>query len=54
MCGTPNQNPEQVARDLIDAQLRAAGWVVRDKNSLNFYDGEGQAVRWGVEATLTI
>ncbi len=23
----PNQNPEQIARDQIDAQLRAAGWV---------------------------
>ena len=45
MSGTPNQNPEQVARDLIDAQLRAAGWVVQDKNSINFHEGEGQAIR---------
>ena len=45
MFDTPNQNPEQVARDLIDAQLRAAGWVVQDKKFINFHDGEGQAIR---------
>ena len=42
---TPNQNPEQVARDLIDAQLRTAGWTVQDKKAFNFHDGEGQAIR---------
>ena len=26
---TENQNPEQQARDRIDAQLRAAGWAVQ-------------------------
>jgi len=26
-----NQNPEQIARDKIDAMLRAAGWEVQDK-----------------------
>ena len=31
MSATPNQNPAQVARDLIDAQLRAAGWRVQEK-----------------------
>jgi type I restriction enzyme R subunit len=41
----PNQNPEQVARDAIDAQLRASGWVVQDKNGINFHTGNGQAVR---------
>ena len=41
----PNQNPEQLARDLIDAQLRAAGWVVQEKSSFNFHEGEGQAIR---------
>lgn len=41
----PNQNPEQVARDLIDAQLSAAGWSVQTKKSINFNDGEGQAIR---------
>ena len=29
---TPNQNPEQRARDVIDAQLEAAGWAVQSKN----------------------
>ncbi len=45
MPGTPNQNPEQIARDAIDAQLRAAGWAVQSKDSINFRDGEGQAIR---------
>lgn len=40
-----NQNPEQVARDAIDAQLLASGWTVQDKNSINFHSGIGQAVR---------
>jgi type I restriction enzyme R subunit len=42
---SPNQNPEQVARDAIDAQLRAAGWDVQSKTAINFHAGEGQAVR---------
>ena len=29
MSPEPNQNPEQVARDLIDAQLHQAGWLVQ-------------------------
>jgi type I restriction enzyme, R subunit len=41
----PNKNPEQIARDRIDAQLRAAGWAVQDKNAIDFNEGEGQAVR---------
>ncbi len=41
----PNQNPEQIARDAIDAQLRAAGWAVQDKDAIDFHAGEGQAVR---------
>lgn len=41
----PNQNPEQIARDRIDDQLRAAAWVTRDKNAINFHQGEGQAIR---------
>lgn len=38
-----NQNPEQQARDRIDAQLRAAGWAVQSK--IDFSTGLGQAVR---------
>lgn len=41
----PNQTPEQIARDRIDAQLRAAGWEVQDKTAINFNAGNGQAVR---------
>lgn len=40
-----NQNPEQKARDQIDAQLRSAGWAVQDKDAINLHAGEGQAVR---------
>ena len=41
----PNQNPEQKSRDQIDAQLRASGWAVQDKNDFNPNEGQGQAVR---------
>jgi hypothetical protein len=41
----PNQNPEQKARDAIDAQLRASGWAVQDKNAFDSKEGAGQAVR---------
>ncbi len=40
-----NQNPEQIARDAIDAQLRASGWAVQAKDAVNFHECEGQAVR---------
>ena len=44
-----NQNPEQQARDRIDAQLRAAGWAVQKK--IDFSAGAGQAVReWHTDA----
>jgi len=45
MAGTPNQNPEQIARDAIDALLHAAGWAVQTKSTIDFHVGEGQAVR---------
>ena len=41
----PNQNPEQIARDAIDAQLIAAGWTVQAKDAIDFHAGQGQAVR---------
>jgi type I restriction enzyme R subunit len=41
----PNQNPEQVARDAIDAQLQAAGWAVQSRDAIDFHAGAGQAVR---------
>lgn len=40
-----NQNPEQIARDVIDAQLRESGWVVQSKDAIDFHAGDGQAVR---------
>jgi type I restriction enzyme, R subunit len=40
-----NQNPEQLARDNIDQQLEAAGWIVQPKKLLNLAAGLGVAVR---------
>ena len=42
---TLNQTPEQRARDRIDWQLSAAGWVVQDKKAINFNAAPGVAVR---------
>lgn len=41
----PNQNPEQLARDSIDAQLIACGWVVQRKDRINLAANYGVAVR---------
>ncbi|MBR1034187.1 DEAD/DEAH box helicase family protein [Bradyrhizobium liaoningense] len=40
-----NQNPEQIARDQIDARLREAGWQVQNKSALDWSAGLGIAVR---------
>ena len=40
-----NQNPEQIARDNIDKQLVACGWLIQDKKRLNLAAGVGVAVR---------
>ena len=40
-----NQNPEQLARDEIDAKLEAAGWSVQSKNEINLSASRGIAVR---------
>ncbi|MBA3810218.1 MAG: DEAD/DEAH box helicase family protein [Caulobacteraceae bacterium] len=37
--------PEQKARQLIDAQLGAAGWVIQDRGEMNLGAGLGVAVR---------
>ena len=37
-----NQNPEQKARDTIDKQLRACGWVIQDKIK-NFRTGHSKS-----------
>ncbi len=40
-----NQNPEQLARDEIDKQLLACGWIIQPKNKINLNAGIGVAVR---------
>jgi type I restriction enzyme R subunit len=40
-----NQNPEQIARDQIDKQLTACGWIIQDKTQINLNAGLGVAVR---------
>jgi type I restriction enzyme R subunit len=40
-----NQNPEQIARDKIDALLVQSGWKVQDRKVLNFNAGLGIAVK---------
>ena len=40
-----NQNPEQKARDTIDSQLQASGWLVQDYKKINLQAGIGVAVR---------
>jgi type I restriction enzyme R subunit len=42
---TENQNPEQKARDNIDALLKQAGWVVQSAKKVDLNAGLGQAVR---------
>ena len=42
---TENQNPEQKARDNIDALLQQAGWVVQSAKKIDLSAGLGQAVR---------
>ncbi len=37
--------PEDSAREVIDDQLRAAGWLVQDRARLNLGAGRGVAVR---------
>jgi type I restriction enzyme R subunit len=41
-----NQDPEQIARDNIDKQLIACGWVIQDKDKLNLNVGIGVVVRY--------
>ncbi len=40
-----NQNPEQTARDNIDKQLRACGWLIQDLKGISLQAGIGVAVR---------
>jgi len=40
-----NQNPEQIARDNIDKQLTACGWIIQSMKRVNLNAGIGVAVR---------
>jgi type I restriction enzyme, R subunit len=40
-----NQNPEQIARDNIDKQLTACGWVIQGIKQVNLNAGIGVAVK---------
>ena len=42
---SPNQTPEQTARDRIDGMLFQSGWVVQGKKKIDFSAGLGIAVR---------
>jgi type I restriction enzyme R subunit len=37
--------PEALARENIDDQLTACGWIVQDRTRMNLYAGRGIAVR---------
>ncbi len=41
----PNQNPEQIARDKIDAMLLKSGWVIQSKDKINLAANKGVAIR---------
>ena len=41
----PNQNPEQLARDMIDSELLRSGWLIQNKNQINLNAATGVAVR---------
>jgi type I restriction enzyme R subunit len=45
MMNSKNQSPEQIARDRIDIQLEASGWLVQDYRELNLTKALGVAVR---------
>ncbi len=40
-----NQNPEQIARDNIDRQLTACGWIIQSIKQVNLNSGLGIAVK---------
>lgn len=40
-----NQNPEQKARDNIDAAIKRCGWIIQDKSRINLSASIGVAVR---------
>ncbi|WP_301922301.1 type I restriction endonuclease [Ferruginibacter sp.] len=40
-----NQNPEQLTRDKIDADLIRCGWMIQDKSKINLNAAAGIAIR---------
>lgn len=42
----PNQDPEQIARDIIDTDLQQCGWVIQDKDKINLNASGGVVVRY--------
>ena len=40
-----NQNPEQLARDIIDSELQRSGWAIQNKSNINFNASLGIAIR---------
>jgi type I restriction enzyme, R subunit len=38
-----NQNPEQKARDMIDKQLIACGWLIQNKKQINLNAGAARS-----------
>ena len=42
---TANQNPEQQARDHIEALLIQSGWLIQNKSSINLAAAKGIAIR---------
>jgi len=42
----PNQDPEQIARDIIDTALQRCGWVIQDKDKINLNASSGVVVRY--------
>ena len=43
--GDENKNPEQIARDAIDARLSTSGWTVQYNRKIDLSAGPGVAVR---------
>ena len=37
--------PEQIAREKIDPRLKAAGWIIQDRDQMKLVVGPGIAVR---------
>ncbi|MFA6033247.1 MAG: DEAD/DEAH box helicase family protein, partial [Myxococcota bacterium] len=44
--GTPAKDPEDLARDKIDATLEASGWVLQNRADMNLSAGRGVVVRY--------